>query len=298
MRIKLSLLAVVAALATSLPVQAGAVLGFGYNTSNPGPGGSQDISTDPNTPTSPPGSQTDRSIPYAFEDFTLGTKVGSTNGGAVGTSAGNPLVLPGNTDVVLQIHMVDSAAYTFTGTNPGASGQAPLFMFQWHVSINNSNTSAVQLQHDPSATDNAMVAMGVNNGNAFPSPQQNLNLDNTNWNSANPTSPTFANEGNIYSAGWGLGGAGAHNYLLGHFVIHTTAAGGAATLSLANPNYPGTAAFSNMGGTDLSATVFATIPQLFISVTPVPEPTSMALAGMAVSGLLYRIRRKKKDVAE
>jgi len=285
MRIKLFTLAMVAALATSLPVQAGAVLGFGYNNAN------QDMSIDPATPNSPPGSQTDPTIPIAFEDFTLGTKVGSTNGGSVGNSAGNPLVLPGNSDVVLQILMVDTTPYTFT-----AGGVQNNRMFQWHTRLSNSNTSALQLQHDPSATDNAMVAFTVNDSTA--APQQNLNLDNSNWDSANPSSPTFVNIGNILQNGWAFSGTGVRNYVLAQFVIHTTAAGGASTLQLSNPNYGGTPGSSTYGGTDVSAAVFATLPQLFINVTPVPEPTSMALAGMAVSGLLYRIRRKKKVVAE
>jgi len=305
MRIKMFLLALVAALATTLPVQAGAVLGFGYLTTPAGAGGAQDLTFNPATPTGgPPGSQTNPFVPFAFQKWGVGVKQGTTNGAASGTSAGNPLVLPGNTDVVLQVQMVDGGGgvYVFADdADPNAGPtQSPLKSF--HMRINNSNTSALALQHDPSATDNQMVAMGVNNGGISPKPEQNLNLDNQNWDSANPSSPNFVSIGNFLQGTWvpfdGAQNSSLHNYVLGHFVIHTSSTGGLSMLSLVNPNNPGTPAFANGDAVDMSAQVFATIPNLFISVTPVPEPTSMALAGMAVSGLLYRIRRKKKIVSE
>src|SRR5207237_1313680 len=45
-----------------------------------------------------------------------------------------------------------------------------------------------------------------------------------------------------------------------------------------NPNW------SNQGGTSLDAAVFVTIPQLYIHVNSVPEPSSLALFGLTLVG--------------
>jgi hypothetical protein len=50
------------------------------------------------------------------------------------------------------------------------------------------------------------------------------------------------------------------------------------------------------GGDMLDATLFSTYVPLQISVVPVPEPTSMALVGVALVGFGYRKLRRKKEV--
>jgi len=126
MRIKLFVLAVVAGLATTLPTQAGAVLGFGM-------GPTQDFGFDPTTPLGDPGnpnggSSTDPHTLTGLNDYaTLGSRLGSTNTSVAGNSVGNPLVIDGSTtqQLIIQIQLRDSTTQTFPNTNGNTR------MFQW-----------------------------------------------------------------------------------------------------------------------------------------------------------------------
>jgi hypothetical protein len=81
----------------------------------------------------------------------------------------------------------------------------------------------------------------------------------------------------------------------------TAVAPGSTTLNLVDPNptaadilVTGPNGAVMPGGDMLDAGMFSSYVPLNIQVVPVPEPTSMALVGMAIAGLGYRKLRRKK----
>jgi len=295
MRIKMFLLALVATLATTLPAQAGAVLGFGL-------GNTQDFTPDPNTPTADPGNPnggatTDPYTLTGLNDWSLGSRLGTTNTGAVGTSAGNPFVINAGTttQLILQIQLRDSGTLTFPNTNGNSR------MFQWGAALSWTNGGPVTATPDNNPTDGQALTLAVNdsaggaNSNiAYANNTQTGNsfgLGNIFFTSWNSTGSTFQDSGAASTAA-----STPRNYTLANVVLNISAAGGDSVLSLTDMDNS-QVNWSNGGGTPLDATIFATIPQLFIHVTPAPEPSSMALVGLAVSGLAVRMRRKKAAAA-
>jgi len=293
MRIKMFVLAFVASVATALPAQAGAILGFGL-------GNTQTFGFDPNTPLGDPGNpnggtSTDPHTLTGLNDWSLGSRLGDTNGALAGTSAGNRLVIDANTtsQVILQIQLRDTAALTFANTSTNTR------MFQWGALLswtgsgvsstadNNPNNGQAYQQtvNDSSGASNENIpyanntttANGYGLGNIFFTP----------WNSQ---FTTFQDNGSVFTSGTAT--AGPRNYVLANFILNIAPTGGDSTITLTDMNLS-QVNWSNGAGTPLDATIFSTIPQLFIHVTPAPEPSSMALVGLAVSGLAYRIRRKK-----
>jgi hypothetical protein len=84
-------------------------------------------------------------------------------------------------------------------------------------------------------------------------------------------------------------------YILANVILTTSAAGGDTRIDMVDSR-PLSNDFQTFGPpvTNVDSVVFATTPQLFVHV--VPEPSSMALAGLAIGGLVVRLRRKKNAI--
>jgi len=295
MRIKLFVLAVVAGLATTLPTQAGAVLGFGM-------GPNQSTAVDPNTPAGDPGnpnggSSTDPHTLAGLNDWTLGSRLGDTNTSGVGNSAGNPLVINGATtsQLIIQIQLRDSATLTFPNTNTNTR------MFQWGVRLSWTLGGPVTSTPDNDPNNGQAYQQTVNDSTN--APNENINYANqtqsansyglgniffTPWNSTNTT---YQDNGTLSTAG-----SAPRNYILANVILNIANLTGDSVLTMTDMDGSVTN-WSNGASTSLDSTVFATIPQLFIHVNGVPEPSSMALIGIGLGGLVYRKIRSRKSKA-
>jgi len=302
MRIKLYLLAFAAALAMNVPAQAGAVFGFAQGNAQGTvitPGSTAVANPDPNTPGSDPGNPaaTDPLDPYAsigVNDLTAGTlQLGSTNGGTIGQSPGTPWVLQPNTKYVLQIQMVDSGTFTFV-----AAGNARMSLWGARLSWNATPGVVTAQTEQVDGSNNVVTALrlGANSGSGLLNAV--LNSYNNQWTTIDgpggqPTPNSLAIGEQTLGAGTGftVPAGASHKYVLANVII-TTGASGDADLSIVDPRPTGNDV-QQFNGTTVDSAVFATVPHLFIHINAVPEPSSMALAGLAVSGLVYRFRRKK-----
>jgi len=313
MRIKLYLLAFAAALAMNVPAQASAVLGFAQGNSF---GSSTPGAYDPSTPTSSPGDPngtdtTDPAASFGVHDLSAGAlQLGTTNNsGVVGSSAANPWVLTQGQQYSLQIQMVDYQAtgggFTFfTTAGPPASNQR---LAQWGARLSwNSTPGVVSANREtPDISNNVTTAYNVGANNGAGSLFSVLQSYNNSWTfsdgAGNPTpnSVAFGEQTTGGGSGFNLpaptgpAGSQTRKYILANVIITANAAGDAVlNLVDARPTANDFQTFSPVNNVD--SVVFATTPQLFIHV--VPEPSSMALAGMAIGGLVVRLRRKKNAV--
>jgi hypothetical protein len=89
--------------------------------------------------------------------------------------------------------------------------------------------------------------------------------------------------------------------LLGTFLFHSNSAAGTTTLALVDPNPASafdTSSFNTTGGTpNIDYDPLLVPGSATLTVTGVPEPTSLALAGLAAVGMAIRRRRNARTPA-
>jgi len=308
MRIKLLMLATVAAsLTATAPARATLTLQFftGRQTN-------QTVTGVPGDPTNPQ------------------TLTALTNWQTQGTFAGGPIssftFAPGQTTEVLKVMLVDTFTGYGTGTPtsqyPTGSGYTipddnSIGLFQYAMKLT-FNPAVATVAHDPVSNDGIATTYTVNGGGNLGTPTaaaasgavQGTGSTNENAGYANNVfGPNFVTLGNIMFGfaknnlanddGTGSFVVGDPNtpiyrFTLANFVLTAAAPGaGTLTLSLPSTNPP---SFSSSNGQNWDQIVWGpTLTNTYsIPVTvPVPEPSSMVLAGLVFSGIGYRLRRKK-----
>jgi len=234
--------------------------------------------------------------------------------------------------IILKIMLVDTFTGYGTGTpttaNPTGSGytfpdnnSVGLFQFAMKVTFNPTVASVI---HDPVSADGISNTYTVNGGGNFGTVAgTNANLTSSNGTGSPNENAAFANNapqfganfvtlGNIlFSAArnneqndlnfgpWSnpdlsTNPAPTYRFALANLVLTATGPGvGSILLSLPGTPPP---SFSNSNAQSLDTDVWGpTLSNTFsLPVTVVaPEPSSMVLAGLVVSGIGYRLRRKK-----
>jgi len=302
MRIKMFLLAAVASLATTQAVNAQAVsLGFAVN-------GNQNFATNPATPFSggvggTSGSNVNPQTSFALSSWGVSSNVVGNNHGAVLGTQANHYVVNVGTDVALSIQLWDNIA---DPTNNAYFGAISGPLNNWKVLLSNSNTSALRVLHDSNVSGPASQGgteptpppafeMTVNNGSNRSA--ENLPAANAVTSGPNPDF-TSMGVGNLMTSAVDMSAfnGGSGKITLANLVLHPLA-NGTVVLSLsdisAGADWNGDPNADNQVFYSGSANDY----KIFIDVVGAPEPSSMALVGLAVSGLAVRMRRKKAAAA-
>ncbi|MFL5329469.1 MAG: PEP-CTERM sorting domain-containing protein [Gemmataceae bacterium] len=279
------LLTFVAALYMISSARASAVLGFAQ-------GNTQSTTYDPSTPESGPGdpsasTSASPAATYGTDDFSPGLKLGTTNGGTIGTSMANPLQLTQGQYFILQIQMVDYPSYTFQSKLVG-----------WAVRLTwNSTPGKVSAAPEIADVDgNVSSAYNVGINSSAGQVRANINSYNNYWtyndDSLVPTPNSLAVAGVVNGAtGWPSPPGINRLYVLANVTLHADNIG-SAVLSIVDPR-PNSTDFQIVTGQSEDSFVFSTIPQLFIHV--VPEPSSLIAVGFAVSACTCVIRKRRKS---
>jgi len=303
MRIKLLMLAVAASLAATAPARAALSLQFFSGLQNLTPS----VQGAPN-PTNP-------TTLLGLKNWQTNTSTTAFPGGGISMTVGQQLVVK----IVLVDTFTGYGTGTPTAAYPTGSGyiipddnSVGLFQFATKLTFNPAVTT---VQHDPVNNDGVSNSYTVNGGgnfgtatgSAFPA-ANGTGTTNENIGFANSAfGANFVTLGNIMSAGSfnsqanddGTGNlvvgstAPVYRLVLASFVLTATGAG-AGTEVLSIPNTP-PPSFSSTNSDDWSSLVWGPggTTTYSIPVTVTPEPSSMVLAGLVVSGIGYRLRRKK-----
>jgi len=231
-------------------------------------------------------------------------------------STANPFVLTAGQTGFIQVCLTDTV-----GAGPNA-GQPNTPGFPWETNAGNAGPGSfgVSLFFLKFFSDNTSVAFNpgptASTANARLLDQINFGPLSAGSNPPPGTPPNFTRYGGAVNFGSepGLVPDPAHNNRMGLFTLKITAAAAGSTMfHLADPN-PGTGvdmttlANSDLGGSPNPGTTSGFDAAVFgpgfnltydigVNIVAVPEPSSMALCGLAFAGIGYRkLRRKNAKV--
>jgi len=244
--------------------------------------------------------------------FGAGTQTFTTATGTAGTST-NPNTLTGlrnwsvpaqlaaiptlttGQQYILKIILKDS--FTGLGTGTGGTGytipdDGSNTLFQFAMRLN--YTPSLFATHDANASDGNAFTYTVNNGAGAVVTATNENVTYAN----NDFGANFQSLGNIMLNGLpNPGGGSDFRYTVANVVLTAGAPGtGNLFISLPNTSPPTFSMTDTPGAFDLDHEIWGpsltntfSIPYTVVA----PEPSSLVLAGLAFSGIGYRLRRKK-----